>query len=409
MNKLIIYIILLFLCLKPLSAQEKLGEYLETAAQNNPKLKAAFNNYMASIQVASQVSSLPDPQVAFAYFIQPVETRNGPQQFVVSASQMFPWFGTLKVKEDSANAKAKASYENFLAEKSKLYSDVRSLYFTLYFLDKSITITRQNIGFLNSIKEMAKIKVEAGTTSTVDQLSIEMMIADMENKLYLLSDDLEEQKLAFANLLNVERGFYIEIPEELWEDNVGYSKSQLLDSALVNNHTINQYNYQLESARHKINVAKKQGLPSFSIGVDYISIGKGDMNMTGNDAVIFPKIGITIPLYRKKYKSMVKEAVFLEASKDNQLQNQNNIVANLIEKGYKNYIDSDRRIELYKRQKELSFTSIKIMETEYMSGTKTFEELLNMESKYLNYSLQLEKARSDKQAAIAFLNSVMGK
>ncbi|MBN1112346.1 MAG: TolC family protein, partial [Bacteroidales bacterium] len=402
-------IILLFLCLKPLSAQEKLGEYLETAAQNNPKLKAAFNNYMASMQVASQVSSLPDPQVAFAYFIQPVETRNGPQQFVVSASQMFPWFGTLKVKEGSANAKAKASYENFLAEKSKLFSDVRSLYFTLYFLDKSITITRQNIGFLNSIKEMAKIKVEAGTTSTVDQLSIEMMIADMENKLYLLSDDLEEQKLAFANLLNVERGFYIEIPEELWEDNVGYSKSQLLDSALVNNHTINQYNYQLESASHKINVAKKQGSPSFSIGVDYISIGKGDMNMTGNDAVIFPKIGITIPLYRKKYKSMVKEAVYLEASKDNQLQNQNNIVANLIEKGYKNYIDSDRRIELYKRQKELSFTSIKIMETEYMSGTKTFEELLNMESKYLNYSLQLEKARSDKQAAIAFLNSVMGK
>ena len=409
MNKLIIYIILLFLCLKPLSAQEKLGEYLETAAQNNPKLKAAFNNYMASMQVASQVSSLPDPQVAFAYFIQPVETRNGPQQFVLSASQMFPWFGTFKVREGSANAKAKASYENFLAEKSKLFSDVRSLYFTLYFLDKSMTITRQNIGFLNSIKEMAKIKVEAGTTSTVDQLSIEMMIADMENKLYLLSDDLEEQKLAFANLLNVERGFYIEIPEELWEDNVGYSKSQLLDSALVNNHTINQYNYQLESARHKINVAKKQGSPSFSIGVDYISIGKGDMNMTGNDAVIFPKIGITIPLYRKKYKSMVKEAVYLEASKDNQLQNQNNIVANLIEKGYKNYIDSDRRIELYKCQKELSFTSIKIMETEYMSGTKTFEELLNMESKYLNYSLQLEKARSDKQAAIAFLNSVMGK
>ena len=409
MNKLIIYIILLFLCLKPLSAQEKLGEYLETAAQNNPKLKAAFNNYMASMQVASQVSSLPDPQVAFAYFIQPVETRNGPQQFVVSANQMFPWFGTLKVKEGSSNAMAKANYESFLAEKSKLYSDVRSIYFTLYFLNKSITITKQNIELLKSINEMANIKIEAGTTSTVDQLSIEMMVADMENKLYLLSDDLEEQKLAFANLLNVERGFYIEIPEELWEDNVGYSKSQLLDSALVNNHTINQYNYQLESARHKINVAKKQGSPSFSIGVDYISIGKGDMNMTGNDAVIFPKIGITIPLYRKKYKSMVKEAVYLEASKDNQLQNQNNIVANLIEKGYKNYIDSDRRIELYKRQKELSYTSIKILETEYMSGTKTFEELLNMERKYLNYSLQLEKARSDKQAAIAFLNSVMGK
>lgn len=390
-------------------AQEELNGYLKIAAENNPKLKSAFNEYMASLEQIPQVKSLPDPVVAFAYFTKPIETRNGPQQFVVGGSQMFPWFGTLKAKGSSAEAMAKANYEKFLDEKSNLFSEVRTNYYSLYYLNKSSTITKENIQFLHSFKEMANIKVKAGTTSAVDQLRIDMMIGDMENKLFLLNDEIEVKKVAFRNLLNVESGFDIELITELWEDDINLSKAELLDSASTNNHKVNQLNYQSEALKSKIEVAKKQGMPSFSIGVDYISVGKGAMNLSGNDALIFPKIGITIPLYRKKYKSMVKEAIYSETAKNMQKQNQNNMVVNLIETGYKNYSDSKRRIELFKRQKELSLTSLKISETEYMSGSKTFEELLNMQSKYLNYSLQLEKARSDKQMAIANLQSVIGK
>ena len=99
---------LLFLVLSTflVSAQEDLNNYLKTAAENNPGLKALFNEYMAALEVAPQVKALPDPQVAFGYFIQPVETRVGPQQFKISASQMFPWFGTLKAKENAADRKS---------------------------------------------------------------------------------------------------------------------------------------------------------------------------------------------------------------------------------------------------------------------------------------------------------------
>jgi outer membrane protein TolC len=55
-------------------------QYLTTAANNNPELKASFNEYMAALEKVPQVKSLPDPRFAFGYFIQPVETRVGPQQ-----------------------------------------------------------------------------------------------------------------------------------------------------------------------------------------------------------------------------------------------------------------------------------------------------------------------------------------
>ena len=98
-----IYIIGLLLFLQPIvSAQDELDNYLVIAAENNPGLKTRFNEYMAALEVAPQAKALPDPQLAFGWFIMPVETRLGPQQLKVSASQMFPWFGTRKAKENVA-------------------------------------------------------------------------------------------------------------------------------------------------------------------------------------------------------------------------------------------------------------------------------------------------------------------
>jgi hypothetical protein len=50
-----------------------------------------------------------------------------------------------------------------------------------------------------------------------------------------------------------------------------------------------------------------------------------------------------------------------------------------------------------------------MLETEYSTHGKDFEELLRMEKRLLRYSLEPEKARSDKQASIAFINYLIGK
>jgi hypothetical protein len=57
----------------------------------------------------------------------------------------------------------------------------------------------------------------------------------------------------------------------------------------------------------------------------------------------------------------------------------------------------------------LAERAIQMLETEYSTHGKDFEELLRMEKRLLRYSLELEKARSDKQASIAFINYLIGK
>lgn len=404
------YIIGLFFLLlsSMLSAQQELEGYLQAAAENNPGLKAKFNDYMASLEVAPQVGTLPDPNLVFGYFISPVETRVGPQRFKLSASQMFPWFGTLDAKENVAVQMAKAKYGLFLEAKSKLFNEVRASYFNIYFNRRAIEITREILTILNTFQNLANIKVEAGKVSALDEYRIKMEVGDLENQLALLMDKQYVLELMFNNLLNAEKDQQVLTPEILWSFDISLSKEQVLDSIRANNHQLLVLSLQQEALSYRKELAGKQGKPGFTIGLDYTFIGQGENNLAGTDAFMFPTIGITVPLYRNKYRAMVNEVVYLQEAKEYELSDKINILESILENTWKDYLDADRRMGLYISQLELSNQSLNLLETEYATGNKDFEEILRMERKVLRYGLELEKARSDKQAAISFINYLMG-
>ncbi len=401
-------LLLLFLPLF-LFAQEPLDRYLETAANNNPALKAKFNDYMAELEKVPQVGTLPDPQLVFGYFAMPVETKNGPQRFNISFTQLFPWFGTLNGREDVFVNTAKSKYEIFEEARSKLFFDVRSNYYDLYFIKKGIDITNDNIRILRLFRKLALIKIEAGKSSGVNELRVEMELANLENNLALLRDRMQVYTVKFNNLINVDNNATVEIPETLWEDDLLLSRQAVLDTLLQKNHQLKSLDYKLESFKSKEELAQKNGSPNIILGVDYINIGKvSGVDNSGKDALLF-KVGITLPFYRKKYSSLVNEALYLQKSTQNQKEEKINALETLFERVYSEYADANRRITLYEKQSELASKAIRILESEYSSNGKNFEEILRMERNLLKYSLEIEKARADKQAAIAFFNYLMGK
>lgn len=399
------------LLLTPLaaSAQQQLEDYLLIAAENNPGLQVKFKEYMAALEVAPQVRALPDPQAVFAYFISPIETRVGPQQVRFSVSQMFPWFGSLEAKENVANQAAKAKYEAFLELKSRLFNEVRSNYYNIYFNRRAIEITMENLEILRSFKKLANIKVETGKVSAIDEYRIEMEIGDMENRLALLKDNQHVLEVMFVNFLNTDNEIEITTPEILWTINLGLRKDQVWDTISNNNHQLLAISLQQEGLTFRKELAEKIGKPDFFIGFDYTVVGQGENNLAGTDAFVFPKVGITIPLYRNKYRAMVNELVFLQEAKESEKKDKINFLETILEKSWAEYLDSNRRIDLYINQQDLADQSLKLLETEYATGNKNFEEILRMERKLLTYGLELEKARSDKQAAISFINYLMGK
>ncbi|HDS08095.1 MAG TPA: TolC family protein [Bacteroides sp.] len=403
----IILITLLLVTGVPAGTQEPLDSYLVLAAENNPGLRGRFNEYLAAMETVPQAGALPDPNLAFGYFIRPVETRLGPQEFRISASQMFPWFGTLHARETMATRQASAKYEAFREARSALFNEVRHTYYSLYFNEKAISIVRDNIRILDTFRNLALVKIEAGMGSVVDRYRIDMETGDLENRLALLMDRKAALEVEFFNLLHTEQEPVL-FPDTLWNRDPVLDKQAISDSILAMNHQLLSLDFQREALGAGKDLARKQGRPDFSVGVDYIFIGEGPDQGGFNDALMFPRIGITIPLYREKYSSMIREAAYLETARENEKTEKENRLETLFENTWNEYLDASRRMTLYRRQEQLAQKSIRLLETAYATDGNSFEEILRMERKLLFYALELERARTDRQAAISFMDYLRG-
>ncbi len=390
------------------SAQGNLNEYLETAAQNNPELKASFNQYLAALERVPQVGALPDPQVAFAYFIQPVETRQGPQQAKFSVTQMFPWFGLLDAREQQAAAKAKASYQAFEQARLQLFHSVRSAYYSYYVTNRAVEISREHLELLGTIHNWLGSKLEAGLVPAVDEYRLQMEMGDLENQLATLKEKVLAKQVAFNKLLHTQADKSIEIPDTLWNRELQYSYAQVLDSTLNGNPKVKQLAFNQQATTYGREVARINGLPDFSLGLDYTVIAPGAADLGGTDAILFPKIGITIPLNRKKYRAMQEEARLNQETVKWQQTAVKNSLETRVAAGWEAYEDATRRVELFKQQVDLTEKTLPLLQTQYASGKTSFEELLRMERKMLNYKLALEQARADKLKAISNLQQLMG-
>jgi len=238
---------------------------------------------------------------------------------------------------------------------------------------------------------------------------VQIEINELENQLANLKDKQWALETSFRNLLNANNDFVINFPENLWRTDFPLTKQAALDSIQSKNHQLLQLEFKQAALAFKKKAAKLEGRPDFKIGLDYIFIGEGENNLSGKDAFVFPTVGITIPLYRNKYKAMVQEVAYQELANEKKKESKSNTLETLFEKTWKDYLDADRRINLNKNQVDLARKSLKILETEYATANKNFEEILRMERKVLQYHLALEKAVADKQATIAFIYYLMGK
>jgi len=414
--KVKIYNIILFSLLLLISintySQSTLENYLKIAAKNNPQLKATFSEYMAAMEKVPQVGALPDPQVAFGYFIEPVETRVGPQKWKFNLAQSFPWFGLLEAKENVATEMANAKFEKFENTKSNLFFEVKTAYFNYYFIEKAIEITKENMEILQVFKRLSLVKIEAGKASIVDELRVELELNDLENQLALFVDTPSTIQTNFNNLLAREVSNSIEIPDTLWQDELPFDKLNMLDEIYANNHQLKSINHRLNAFINQEVVAKKEGLPKFNIGLNYTVVEKNPSSTAidnGKDAFLFPSIGVKIPIFRKKYKALIKEAKFLQEAESFKKEDKKNVLSTIFSSSYKNFSDGDRRIALNKKQAQIAKKVLDVLNISYSTNAKDFEEVLRIERQLLKYELAYQQALIDKNAAIAFMQYLIGK
>ncbi len=389
-----------------------LSQYLELAGANNPHLKSLFNQYLAALEEIPQVGALPDPQVSFAVFIQPIETRVGAQRASFSVSQMFPWFGTLDAQEQVAAERAEAQLQQFEDAKLELFKQVKVTYNDLYYLRKATQITQENLKLLASFKELARVNFEGGRAGFADVLRVEIEEEALQNKLQYLKEGRLPLITQLEQLLNEDLAEPLALPDSLWQEELVFSKDSIFQAILANNPQLEELRYEAQAYESQATVAKKMGLPSFTVGGSYISIAeRTDMEMpdNGQDAILFPQVGIRLPLYRKKYQAMEKQALLQqEATQLAQESTQDQLLTEL-EQLFRNYQDAQRRVALNNRLADLAGRTLGLLQTEFTTGEADFEEIIRLQQQLLNYQQEEAQARIEQNNYVYSIEYLMGK
>lgn len=408
--KRIITILLMILCYTPfISTGQTLDNYLQIAAENNPDLKASYVEFEAALQRVNQVNALADPRLSFGYFISPIETRVGPQRAKLSLSQVFPWFGTLKAKENRANFFAEAKYQAFINDRNKLFFEVNKAYYPIYEVQQHLQLLSENLDILKTYKRLATSSFENSRGSMADVIRVDIMIENAETELMILNDQIIPLQVRFNRLLNRSDSTPLVIIDETKLNSV--VKDYRRDSLLVANPIIESLELQQKAMQESELVARKNALPQFGVGLDYAFIGERtsvSIPENGKDAFM-PMVSVSLPIFRKKYSSAIAEAKLGQKA----IEFRKEAVENELISKYENAIfqlkKAEDLIELYKTQIKKTEQLIQLLYSAYSTSAKEFEEVLRMQQQLLKYQMAKATAEKNYQTALAEIEYLTSK
>lgn len=437
---------------------DSLSTYLQLAAQNSPMLKSRFMEYSAALEKVPQVGALPDPQLTFSAYVKPMELMGGNQVATIQLMQMFPWFGTLAAARDEMSMMAKAKLQQVELEKQQLFYEVKQQWFSLYLNKENIQVTQQSVALLkvlenivlaqysagggapaNTVSSMGKGTTSAsvgGTmsgamnggapkgnstgmspsagggmgvgTSLADLLSIRMQLKDLENRLQLYTDRQNTLTVKFNSLLNRESDTPVALPDTVLAMSTKVSMDALLDTILANNPMVKMFSAEGESYGAMAKKASRMGYPMVGLGFSYMVINPRSGNaspMNGNDMVM-PMVSVTLPIYRKKYGAMRREAELLQQSATDATDDARNKLTAEFAQAKEMFRDANRRVTLNEEQATLAGQTLNLLLAGYSVSTSSLNDVLRMEQQLLDYRFATVQAVVDQQLAVAMLEKL---
>lgn len=398
--------------LPELTEKAAVSDYLVYAALNNPGLRAAFLRWKAALEKIPQVTALPDPRFTYAYFIQEVETRVGPQRQLFTMNQTFPWLGKLQLQGNAAAEAARAEKARYDAAKLRLFYQVQETYYEYYYLARTIAVTQENLSYVQYLESVARSGYSAGMVPYADVVRTQVELGKLEDRLTTLNGQAEPIAARLNAALNRPADAPLFWPERPAEEKVSFTEEQLMAWFKESNPELRAIDFQTAGAKWNIDLAKKNYYPDITLGLEGIDTGQAMLPNTpgsGKDAII-ASVSINVPIWWEKYRAGEREATaryksFLRERVDRE----NHLVADVKWAHYK-YRDAERRIALYRDT--LLYEAKQAFEVSlqgYQTGTGSFLNVVDAIRVMLEFELSYERAFADRAQRLAELEMLVGR
>jgi cobalt-zinc-cadmium efflux system outer membrane protein len=362
----------------PFGTNLTLQAALNYGAEKNPQVQAAYHRWKGLEKNIGVQKGLPDPQFTYGYYFEPVETKTGPQNQRFGLAQTIPGFGKLAMKKAIASDQAAAGGDRYRRARLDLNLSIAKAFAELHYLKRSMDITDERIQLIQDLEQVAQTRYKAGSPMA-PILQAQLELGRLEDRLVSLGDLQQPQKAQLNAALNRPPSAPLAWPAALPYQPVETDSETLLGRLAASSPELAELARGVEQGEHSLTLAKRERLPDFTLGLQYIDTGDAAIPATdsGKDPII-GTIGISLPLWFGKNHARIESAANLRAAARLTLENRRQTLAAEIQQTLFKLRDADRKMSLY--QETLIPKAIQTLEvnrTAYEAGQLEFINLID--------------------------------
>jgi cobalt-zinc-cadmium efflux system outer membrane protein len=382
--------------LPELTATSSLSNYLAYALLNQPKVEAAYYDWIASIERITQARSFPDPQFTFQMDIQNIVTSIMP-----GLMGSIPWPEKLRVGANIASAESQSKYFGFQSAVLESAFEVKRTYYQLYFLEEKIRVNQDTLRLLADLEKLARSQNEVGKVTLQDVLRAQIEQDRLKTEVANLEDSRASLLAQFKAALGLGADAPTPpIPEHFESTPLDLTADQLIETALAQNTRLKAMEADVRAAEASIILARKGRLPDFTLGL------MADVKM--NPTLYRPLGTASLPIWRDKIEAQIADAQARKSSALAQLSAEQ--IALAVDFAGRSYLYREATRNLALLNEKLipkASQSLEVARSGYLAGQIDFFNLTDAQQTLLGFKLDKVEATTQREVVLAELSLII--
>lgn len=393
------------------SAVSSLEDLLAEAEQNNPQIQAAREGWQAAKQVASQVSTLPDPQ----FTVQQVNvgsprpfagyTNSDFAYFGLGVSQDLPYPGKLRLKGEIAKRDADVVQQQYESVRRAVLTGVKSAYFQLAYLSTTLGILESDGQLLKQVEKSADARYRSGMGNQQELLRAQIEQTKLLREISMHHLEVAKLQARIKQLLNRLQSSPDIEPSELRETSLTYTFEELLTATKTQSPEISSAEKMVEKQKLQVDVAHKDFYPDFNVQYMWQRTDPAQFR-----AYYMLSVGVRVPIYRSRKQRpelAQAEAALKQSRSESEVQSQQ--VAFELRNEYEIAQKTADVLKIYREgllpQARAGFQS---GIAAYQNNRQDFQALLGSFLDVLHLDEEYWKSTADRETALARLEQLTG-
>ena len=387
----------------------------ELAVQDNPDLAQIQARAQAMAAIPSQEGALPDPQISINAMNLPVDTFNLHQEDMTQLgggiSQAIPFPGKLALREQAAAFEAEAASQNITEVRWRLLSEVKTIWWLIFYLDRALQIVDSNYALLQQFVEIARTKYEVGEGLQQDVLLAQLELSKLLDQQLILEASRRNAAASLNALLDKPANTNVHLPETvalqlpaLKSENLLYQQAETSRAILESNRL------DINAAQSRLDLAKKDYLPDFTVDASYGARADSPSGIQRSNMLSL-NLSVNVPIFAAQKQAKAVDQRTSELMQEKYaLQDQWNKVRSQITQGYNDYQRAKDQAVLFETGiVPQARQTVASMLAGYQVNKVDFLNLVRSQITQFEYETQYWKAFAEANQFLAQLSAAVGK